>query len=259
MGVPMTFFVNPSNNWQFEYDKTWSAIAAAGSELGNHTWSHCYSDLSKCAAIGTQGDEIDKTTDYIVENLGVKAVYTFAAPYGDAGWNKYASGRFLLGRGVGSGWVRTSGTADWYNLPVFLVTAGMNATDFNKGVDFAREDGHWTIYLFHAILPTSANWYAGVQMKDIADSAAHARSFGDIWMDTMLNVGAYARAQQMFEQLTPQGDTWKWGLPAHFPPGRVLRVTVEGGTLLQRGAPLAWDPHGYYEVALDAGELVWRP
>jgi hypothetical protein len=37
------------------------------------------------------------------------------------------------------------------------------------------------------------------------------------------------------------------------------RVTVDGGTLWQDGAPLPWDGHGYYEVALDAGNLTLAP
>ena len=48
------------------------------------------------------------------------------------------------------------------------------------------------------------------------------------------------------------------GLSPHFPGGRVLRVTVEGGTLSQGGRALAWDPHRYYEVSLDAGSLAWK-
>jgi hypothetical protein len=43
------------------------------------------------------------------------------------------------------------------------------------------------------------------------------------------------------------------------PPGKVLRVTVDGGKLSQNGTQLSWDSHGYYEVALDAGNLTWIP
>jgi hypothetical protein len=53
--------------------------------------------------------------------------------------------------------------------------------------------------------------------------------------------------------------TWAWSLPAHFPPEKFRRVTADGGTLSQGGAPLAWDDHGYYEVALDAGTLTLAP
>jgi hypothetical protein len=113
--------------------------------------------------------------------------------------------------------------------------------------------------MFHSILPTANNWYAGVEMADIATSIAYVLSLGDVWVDTMGEIGAYARAQQMFEALTPADGTWTWELPAHFPPGKVLRVTVDGGTLSQGTQPIAWDDHGYYEVALDAGSLSWSP
>jgi hypothetical protein len=53
--------------------------------------------------------------------------------------------------------------------------------------------------------------------------------------------------------------TWTWTLPPRFPPGRLLRVTVDGGTLRQDGVALAWDPRGFYEVALDAGSLTLAP
>ena len=36
-------------------------------------------------------------------------------------------------------------------------------------------------------------------------------------------------------------------------------MTVSGGTLTQGGAALAWDPHGYYEIALDAKSLTVGP
>jgi len=53
--------------------------------------------------------------------------------------------------------------------------------------------------------------------------------------------------------------TWAWTLPAHFPAGKFLRVTVDGGHLAQGGQALSWDGHGYYEVALDAGTLTLSP
>ena len=53
--------------------------------------------------------------------------------------------------------------------------------------------------------------------------------------------------------------TWKWTLPAHFPTGKFLRVKVAGGKLTQGSQALAWDGHGYYEVALDAGTLTLAP
>jgi len=77
----------------------------------------------------------------------------------------------------------------------------------------------------------------------------------------MANIVAYWRGQILVTTATPTraGDaqTWTWTLPEHFPVGRSLRVTVDGGTLSQKGKPLPWD--GYYEVLLDAGELALTP
>ena len=79
----------------------------------------------------------------------------------------------------------------------------------------------------------------------------------------MANVGAYWRAQKMLSSVTPTiwrySQTWMWRLPPHFPPGKYLRVRVDGGSLMQRGRQLLWDPHGYYEVELDAGSLSLSP
>jgi hypothetical protein len=79
----------------------------------------------------------------------------------------------------------------------------------------------------------------------------------------MVSVGAYWRAQTVFTQVTPttrgRVTTWSWTLPDHFPPGKFLRVTVDGGTLRQGGRPIPWDHHGYFEVALDKGTLTLDP
>jgi hypothetical protein len=76
----------------------------------------------------------------------------------------------------------------------------------------------------------------------------------------MVNVGAYWRAQKVVSAATPiaagNSQTLTWTLPPHFPPGKYLRVTVDGGTLLQGGTPVPWNSHGYYEIALDIGSLT---
>jgi len=234
-------------------------VAAAGSEIGNHTWSHCHSDLSDCTPVGTAEEEIDAATEYIIDHFGVPAVLSFASPYGDSGWNQYAASRFLVGRGVVSGFVPPTGASNWYNLPIISVTEGQTADDFTAAIDNAYSQGRWGIFMFHSILPTSDNWYAGVEMTDIAASIDYAQGFEDVWIERMGVVGAYVRAQQMFEAVTPTDNVWTWTLPERYPTDGVLRVTVDGGSLSQSGTELTWDPHGYYEVSLDAGQLTWSP
>ncbi len=117
------------------------------------------------------------------------------------------------------------------------------------------------IFLFHTLTPTGANWYAPVAIADVVAAMQHARSLGDVWVDTVANVGAYWRGQQILAAARSSASgpvtTWTWALPPHFPPGRSLRVTLgDGGTLAQNAQPLARDARGEYRVALDAGTLT---
>jgi hypothetical protein len=74
-----------------------------------------------------------------------------------------------------------------------------------------------------------------VDINQFTTGVQHTKSFGDIWIDTVLKVGADWPAQKMFTSITPTtangSTTWTWTLPDHFPPGQYLRVKVTGGTL----------------------------
>ena len=78
-----------------------------------------------------------------------------------------------------------------------------------------------------------------------------------------MHVGAYWLGETILDNARKQGVTangstvMTWSLPAHFPSGRFVRVVTGGGHLRQAGLVLPWNPHGYYEVALDGGELTW--
>jgi hypothetical protein len=162
--------------------------------------------------------------------------------------------------------VAPNDATDPFHLPCYMAGApqdgGIDAmqSTFEKLIDTARSNDTWLIFLFHTITPTANNWYGPVDIGAVTGSMSHAKAPGDLWIDTMVNIGAYWRAQKLFSSLSPVTvhgvTTWTWTLPAHFPPGKVLRVKVDGGTLRQRGFRLVWDHHGFYEVALDAGELT---
>jgi hypothetical protein len=267
-GIRMTFYANPPGNWYSGYDATWKEAIAQGSEMGNHTISHCRADLTGCnnskpPQYSTVDDEIDQCSLYLTTKLGQSGVWTFAHPFGDNGYKPYMPDRFILARGVGSGVITASGSTDPFNLPVIAAGGGEAASVFNGRIDTARAQSGWIIFLFHSILPTSNNWYAGVDIASVTGSMAYAKAFGDVWLDSVVNIGAYWLGQRAFLAKTPvataDSTTWTWSLPACFPPGRTLRVTVDGGKLSQGGPPLAWNGHGYYEVALDAGTLTWTP
>lgn len=264
MGVPMTFYINTSGSYQAGYDATFQRALESGHEIGNHTVNHCRVSLTECSTnLGSIDAEIDECSAYIETNIGQAGTWTFAFPYGDAGYVPYAETRFFLARGVSSGTVLPGGTQNPLNLPTISAVGNEAAEVFSGHIDSARAQGRWLNFLFHSILPTSQNWYAGVDIASITGSIEHAKELEDVWIDSMVNVGGYWVGQRTLEAVTPttEGDTttWTWSLPAHFPPGQTLRVVVDGGTLSQEGEPLTWDGHGYYEIALDPGSLTHEP
>ena len=263
-GARMTFYVNSSGKGNAGYASTWLDAIAQGHEIGNHTVNHCHATLADCSgALGSLDEEIDACSRHIIDDLGQPSVWTFAYPFGDLGYQSQASSRFLLARGVASGTIGPKDATSPFNLPTIPAAGGEATSVFTGHIDTASKQGRWLIFLFHSILPTAQNWYAGVDIASITGSVEHAKALENVWIDSVAAIGAYWLGQRAFEASTPvtdgDGTTWTWELPAYFPEGRRLRVAVDGGTLSQGGQPLAWDGHGYYEVELDARTLTWTP
>jgi peptidoglycan/xylan/chitin deacetylase (PgdA/CDA1 family) len=267
-GVRMTFYITSGSSTSSSgFDATFTKAVQDGHEMGNHTVHHCHADLTGCSnTSGTPASvdaELDDCNSYITGHFGQSAVWTAASPFGDTGWDAPGMSRFFLNRGVGSGTVAPNDSTDPFNLPCHAAVEGETVAMFNAAIDSADAAGRWLIFLIHTISPTAQSWYAPIDVSVITASVAHAKTLGDVWIDSMVNVGAYWRGEKLLSSATPTtsgaDQTWTWTLPANFPPGKVLRVTVTGGTPKQNGTPLTWDPHGYYEVALDARSLTLSP
>jgi len=261
-GVPMTFFITSgSSGAAAGFDATFTQAVHDGHEMGNHTVHHCRADLTACTpgAGATLASELDDCNSYITSHFGQPAVWTAASPYGDTGYDLPDADRFFLNRGVAGGTIAARDSSDPFNLPCHAAVDGETVDSFNAVIDTSHTAGRWVIMLIHTLMPTAQNWYAPIDVSVVTGSAAHAQSLGDVWIDTMASVGAYWRAQKLVSASAPSStgttQTWTWTLPAHFPTGKYLRVTVDGGTLTQAGAPVPWNGHGYYEIALDAGSL----
>ena len=255
-GVRMTFFLSCSFDGN---SPTWAQAARDGFELGNHTEHHCYADGTGCASYaGSIAAEYDLCTNHIEQTYGVSNVWTTASPYGDTGYDAVAATRFFLNRGVRGGQIAPNDNSDPFNLPCYGASAGDTASKFNSAIDSARSAGNWLIFMFHSL--GGDGGYAPVNVADVLESVDHTKSTGDIWADSMVNVGAYWAGQKAVSGATTTqsgGETVvTWTLPGHFPPGKYVRVTVTGGTLRQGGAELPWHDAGYYEVALDPGSLT---
>jgi hypothetical protein len=268
-GVHMTFFITSGGAGAATFDTTFTQAVRDGHEMGNHTVHHCQANLTNCgsgSAVSLDA-ELDDCSSYITTHFGQAQVWTAASPYGDTGYDASDATRFFLNRGVGNGTVGASDSTDPFNLPCHAAVAGETVDMFNSAIDSAHSASRWVIMLIHTIMPSAANWYAPIDISVITGSASHAQSLGDVWIDSMVNVGAYWRAQKVVSAATPAASgsgqtasqTWTWTLPDHFPAGKHLRVTVDGGKVSQAGTALTWDPHGYYEIALDAGALTVSP
>ncbi len=260
-GVHLTFYLVSNNN---PSSATWTQAAKDGHELGNHTAHHCHDNGTGCAwgtYAGSLGAELDQCTMHITQTFGTSDVYTTASPYGDAGYATPAGTRFLLNRGVSGGTIGANDNTSPYALPCHTAAEAESASTFNSATDSARTAGKWQIFLVHSL--GGDGGYNPVAIADVVSAINHAKTSGDTWADSVLHVGAYWRAQKLISGLTPatsgSNKTWTWTLPDHFPKGRYLRVKVDGGTLTQGGTALAWSPHGYYEVALDAGSVTLGP
>ena len=267
-GVPMTFYIN--EGWSATSDNfaaAWARVAADGNEIGNHTVSHSHADLSDSGTgsgpLASQALEISKNAEYITKVISHQPVWSFAAPYGDRGWAQYAADYYFVNRGVAYGTIAPLDSTDPMNLPVYAANGGETERVLDSEIDDARSGGRWLIFLFHSLLPTSQNWYAGIDVTNVTGSMYHTRAARNIWIDTLTRVAAYWMGQKIVAQAVPglsgKDYVWNWKLPAHFPKGMYLRVTVSGGTPSQNGKVLAWDPHGFYEIALDAGSLKVSP
>src|SRR5678815_2037595 len=138
--------------------------------------------------------------------------------------------RDSINRGVVNGHIAPNDDTDPFNIFCYCPPARAAAASCNAGIDAVREAGAWTTVLGHGFTGGTDGAYQPVEIGEFTASVNHAKAFGDVWIDSVVNVGAYWRAQRMFSAITPitsgNSKTWTWTLPPHFPPGKVLRVMI---------------------------------
>jgi hypothetical protein len=252
LDVPFTWYLQ-TNKTSDLGSTVWAQAVAAGHELGNHSHSH--------QQTGTGGD-IDMATQ-LIESMFDVTVYTMAAPYGDTSYSTIAETRFLINRGVNNANIAAGNIGGRFNLPCYIPNDDAPKGDMDTQIAATRTAGAWRTVLVHGFNGGSDGAYNSVALDAFVDHVNATKDLGDLWLDTVVDVGAYWIGQATIEAVTPttagSDQTWTWTLPDHFPPGKYVRVTVTGGTLKQNGTALPWDANGYYEVALDAESMTLSP
>ncbi|MFL5306185.1 MAG: polysaccharide deacetylase family protein [Polyangia bacterium] len=254
LGVPYTFYI--WGNRTEASNSVWTQAVKDGHEIGNHTWSH------QSAPPGGASD-ITMDTTFIMQHMNFTP-YTMAAPNGASVYTQLANGLFMINRGVGDAIIKPNDNSDRFTLPCYIPPTGATATaNFNPEIDSAHTAGGWRVVLVHGFTGGTDGAYQPVPLTEFINGVKHTISLGDMWIGRVVDVGAYWLGQKAFSAATKMmsgtSTTYTWTLPSNFPPGKYLRATVSGGTVTQGGAALAWDPHGYYEIALDAKSLTVGP
>lgn len=252
LDVPFTFYLWTGQ--QSASNAVWRRALADGHELGNHTLSH---NPNVCTPA-----DINSATQFLQNNLGTRAL-TMAAPNGNICYKAAATGLFFINRGVSPAQpVLPNDNSDPLNLNCYIPAPGQQTGTYNNNVNDARTRGGWVIYVVHGFTGDPNAFQPG-DVNQLTGAIQYTKSLGDMWIGTMVDVGAYWLGQRAFSRaMTSQAGntrTWSWTLPGQFPPGKYIRARVAGGTLTQNGQPLTWDPHGYYEIALDAGSVTLTP
>ncbi len=225
LGVRYTFYLQTGKSEST--NSVWQRALEDGHELGNHTQNHT------CGS-----SDVDSAQDFIRQQFGVTA-YTMAAPNGDTACQGSAS-KFFMIRSVSGGDISPEDNTNPAWIPSYI-PGGLETTG-----------GKWKVYCIHGFTGGNDGAYQPISFDSFTTAVEQAKS-GGAWVDSVVNIGSYWMGQKL---VTGSGTSYSWDLPANFPSGKCLRVTVDGGTPVQDGEPVAWNDHGYYEISLDAGSVT---
>ncbi|MDC0685772.1 polysaccharide deacetylase family protein [Sorangium atrum] len=251
LDVPFTFYVWTGK--QEANNAVWKQALTRGHELANHTRSHSSND---------NGSDTDAATKDMKDKYDVTP-YTMAAPNGAGVYEGIARTRFMINRGVSNALIGPNDNSNPFVLPTYIPPTNASKAQMDSEVSSARSGKKWRTFCIHGFTGGNDGAYQPIPFQAWVDHVKAVKAYGDVWIGTMETIGAYWRGQKAITDgtNTKNGNdtTYNWTLPTNFPPGKYVRVTVTGGTLKQNGAPLKWDPHGYYEVALDAKSVTLSP
>ncbi len=266
-GLKATFFIIGN---KIDRKDDWRKILIAGHEIGNHSLDHLHtSDLKTPRDLEAQ---VVGSQNVLQKEFGV-SLYTYAYPFTETTpeLESLVGKTHLLARG---GWgqgqsdLKPEAEPDWLNLPSRMTQTNLPWVTYQSWLDADLKDGAWMIFTIHGLEGTPWGWQPirRAMLTQILDFL----SKNDYWVDTLMRVGSYFRAQKIFEKASAEpmgnGVRYRWQVPGVFPPGVTLRVRMApsnpaGRSLApsQDGKSLKEDGTGVYTVEFNRGELTFLP
>jgi len=221
----------------------YKATVADGQEIANHTQTHPQASSASQA-------EVTNAQNTLKTNYGVD-VHSMAAPNCANEWKGFAApAKLFQNRGPCGAppAVSPRDNTDPFLLPAYLPPTGADTANLSGQI----AAGKWRIYVIHGF-DSQNGTYQPVPIASVTGAMSKAVMDG-YWVEGMTNVGAYWAGQKLISASATTSATWT--LPANFPPNMCVRITTSGGTVTQKGEPIGWDDHGYYQISLDAGEVT---
>jgi hypothetical protein len=194
------------------------------------------------------------------------SLYTYAYPYTETTPEMEAlvAKTHLLARG---GWgqgqrdLKPDQEPDWMNLPSKMTETNFPMSTYLSWLDDDLKDGAWTIFMIHGLEGTP--WgYQPITRKVFTQILDEAQK-RNLWIDTLLNVGAYFRAQKILEKASvethPGEARYNWKVPGTFPLETLLRIQVEPPWVpYQKGKELVKGTDEKYLLEFNLGEMTLR-
>ena len=245
----------------------WRKAMEQGHELGNHTLDHDHaSDLTPAQ----EESQVEGAQAVLRKTFGIP-IYSFAYPYTEIspGLRKWVGQTSFIARGGygdGNYYMKPETEPDWLNIPSQMTQTDTPFTTYKNWLDRDFQSGAWMVFMIHGLEGTP--WGYQPISKKIFGQILDALQARDFWVETFSGVGAYWKAEKIFEKALPSesadGRQWTWNLPENFPAGVTLKLKVEKNTgspsveLSQKGRVISPDGQGFYAVPMDAQELTER-
>ena len=254
--MPGTFYLIAN---RLRRTEEWRGILEQGHEIGNHSLDHRRSkDLD-----ATQEEVQVVEGRNVLEKAFGTPIRTFCYPYSDVspGLKKWAGQSHLLARSeTAEYFMRPESEPDWALIGSKVTLTALPFPTYQSWMDQALQTGSWLVFMIHG-LENSKGWEP-ISRRVFAQILDYLKT-RDYWVDSLLRVGAYFRAQKSFEKGKMESHDgkikWMWKVPAHFPDDLWLKLKPEPsfkGKIIQGKKEIPVDENGIGSILFNQAEVT---